>query len=144
MIDRREEASLSAFLTGSFLRDPYPLYAKLRETSPVFRLQSGLLLVTRYADVDSVLRDRRFIHDMAKSTADRHGAHVLRNPILQWLTNVVLTIDPPDHTRVRRLAVGAFCARRTAAMRDRIQAIVDRLISTVAAERNNNPKEGLR
>lgn len=135
VFDRREEDGLSAFLTGSFLGDPYPLYARLRETSPVFRLQSGLLLVTRYADVDAVLRDRRFVHDMARSIAKRHGAHVLRNPILQWLTNVVLTIDPPEHTRVRRLAVGAFSAKRVAGLRGQVQAVVDRLIDAVEAER---------
>ena len=74
MLDQCREAGLSAFLAGSRLDDPYPLYAQIRETAPVFRLQNGLLVVTRYAAVDAGVRDRRFIHEMTRSIVDRRGA----------------------------------------------------------------------
>ena len=135
MFDCSNEVDLSAFLTGAFLDDPYPLYARIQEKSPAFRLPNGLVIVTRYADVEAVLKDRRFIHEMVRSIVDRHGAHVMRNPILQWLTDVVLTIDPPHHTRVRRLLITAFSAKRVEAMRGRIQEIVDRLIDAFENKR---------
>lgn len=131
MSERGKETGLSAFLTGSFFKDPYPIYAQIREKSPLFRLPNGMLLVTRYADVDAVLRDRRFIHDTARSIVERHGEHVMRHPVLQWITSVVANTNPPDHTRIRQLMVSAFSAKRVEAMRARIQEIVDRLIEAV-------------
>ena len=86
--------------------DPYPGYAALRERSPVHR--SRLLsawVVSRYADVDAILRDhRRFGTDPRKAALPRRQRR--RLPPAHELT--MLTLDPPDHTRLRALVSQAF------------------------------------
>ncbi len=118
-----------------FLQDPYPTYRALRETSPVS--WSPLLdswILTRYADVDAVLMDprssanrrngkNRFVEMMEKQ-AEQMG------PFSRAQT--MLTSDPPEHTRLRRLVSKAFTPRAVEDLRPRIQSIVDHLLDEIA------------
>lgn len=117
------------------LADPYPIYARLRAEAPV--LQYGpFTVVSRYADVQSVLRDHgRFSSGRAAgsqvrnrlSQLDDEGKHKVQELVDHqafWLTMQ----DQPDHTRLRSLANQAFTPRRIAAMRDEIQQMADDLL----------------
>src|SRR3954451_8425692 len=82
--------------------DPWPLYHLLQEQSPVHRFPSGGWFLTRYADCDEVLRDRRFGSDPAKLN-DRAKQYIGDNEVYRPGSNVILFMDPPDHTRLRSL-----------------------------------------
>ena len=120
-----------------FQADPYPFYRRLRETAPVHwvdlpRIEipgfdlPGVWMVTRYADVTSVLRDERFsvrrpmMEALAASTA------------LAGMTRSLLFVDPPDHTRLRTLVTKAFTPRVVEGLRPRIRSIVDELLRPAA------------
>jgi cytochrome P450 len=118
-------------LSEQALTDPYPLYARLREETPVFRvrLPNGLETwqITRYDDARSVLADRRFSH----AEEALRGAGVFVGSAAAFGPSM-MTSDPPAHTRLRQLVSRAFTPRRVEELRPRVQQIVDRLLDTMA------------
>ncbi len=121
--------SFETIFSPEVIADPYPMYRQLREGSPVLELpEANLVVLTRYADVQALLRDKRLGHTLFEhlSAAER-DAH-LANPAVANLARTMLVQNPPDHTRLRGLVVKAFDARRVAAMRERIRAIAHELI----------------
>jgi cytochrome P450 len=116
-------------------RDPYPAYARVRESAGIYRAPFGLFVASRYDDVAALLRDPRF-------SADRRHAAPFR--LVRWLNrgapdflNLIdrnlLNLDAPDHTRIRALVNKAFTPRRVAALRERVAALVDELLAPAAA-----------
>lgn len=119
-------------LSLDFIRNPYPSYARLRETAPVMRLPNlNAFLVSRHADAAFVLRDKRFGKDFVTRITRRYGPEALKEPIYRAMSLWMLSQDPPDHTRLRGLVVKAFTFRRVEDMRPRIQQIVDESIDRV-------------
>ncbi|MEQ8486485.1 MAG: cytochrome P450 [Pseudomonadales bacterium] len=111
------------------IADPYPMYHQLRAASPVLELaDANLVVLTRYADVQAALRDRRLGHDTFGNLSAEDREAALRNPAIANLARTMLLKNPPDHTRLRGLVVKAFDARRVAAMRERIRSIAHDLI----------------
>jgi len=127
----------AAVLGPGFLEDPYPVYARLRGTSPVFRVPvpadagAGVFLLTRHADVQQVLRDGSFSADRRRADVIQRNRARLSEEFLgeNGLFRSMLTMDPPDHTRVRGLVGKAFTPRRVAALRPRIEAIAAELLT---------------
>jgi cytochrome P450 len=107
--------------------DPYPLLAWLREESPFTELDGGLVVYGRYDDCSRILRDPR-----ASSKRDRNRL-VAEVPDRPRRTASFLSLDPPDHTRLRRLVSTAFTPRVVATLADRISEITNGLL-TAAAE----------
>jgi cytochrome P450 len=106
--------------------EPCPHYARLRETCPVakVRLPSGdeAFLAASYAATQAIYSDPRFSRAATLAPgAPRVAAAPQNFPSL-------LNMDPPDHTRVRRLVSREFTARRVAQLRPRIQEHTDRLL----------------
>jgi hypothetical protein len=118
-------------LDPAFLADPYPFYRRLREHAPVFKTEQGFWLLSRYDDVASSLRDKRFGKDFTGTIMRRYGADRLKEPTIANLSRTMLVLDPPDHTRLRGLVTKAFTARRIADMRPRIRALVDQQLDRV-------------
>src|SRR5579872_5816057 len=119
-------------LSMDFIRNPYPAYARLRETAPVMRLpHMNAFLLSRHADASFVLRDRRFGKDFVTRITRRYGPDALKEPVYRAMGHWMLSQDPPDHTRLRGLVVKAFTYRRIEDMRPRIQQIVDETIDRV-------------
>jgi len=121
----------------AFIADPYPDYAELREHAPVlYDEPTDHWLVSRFEDVDALLRDRRFgrtfLHvgtheDMGRPTPpDWHA------PFWDLINAGILDMEPPDHTRVRKLVAKAFTPRFVEELRPRVQGIVDGLIDEVS------------
>jgi cytochrome P450 len=108
--------------------DPYPRYARLREISPVLRADDGALVVTRYADCAAIARDQRLGHMSPDMLAFLGLPDWADHPALYSLFTSILTINPPDHTRLRRLVSSTFTARRVQALRPAIAAMVDGLL----------------
>ncbi|MGW0731590.1 cytochrome P450 family protein [Streptomyces sp. NPDC002851] len=124
--------------TWEFASDPYPAYAWLREHAPVHRteLPSGVeaWLVTRYADARQALADQRLSKNPAHHDEPAHakGKTGIPGERKAELMTHLLNIDPPDHTRLRRLVSKAFTPRRVAAFAPRVQELTDQLIDSFA------------
>ncbi|GGS30455.1 cytochrome P450 family protein [Streptomyces griseoviridis] len=124
--------------TWEFASDPYPAYAWLREHAPVHRtrLPSGVeaWLVTRYADARQALADPRLSKNPAHHAEPAHakGKTGIPGERKAELMTHLLNIDPPDHTRLRRLVSKAFTPRRVAEFAPRVQELADGLIDGFA------------
>jgi len=121
--------------TPRFHQDPYPLYARMRQEDPVYRSSEGIWYLTRYTDVEAAIRDPRLSKDHARMrdwNVRRTGRHDLGR-LRDRFGRSMLHADPPQHTRLRRLANKAFTARRTEGLRPRIEAIVDDLLDAAVA-----------
>lgn len=117
---------------GDFDRDdPFPLFAEVREAGPVHRVTladgHGAWLIVRYDEAKAALNDPRLSKDM-QAALDTSGDVVAEGLPGPALARHMLSMDPPDHTRLRRLASTAFTNRRIDALRPRVQRIVDRLL----------------
>lgn len=124
--------------TREFVADPYPAYAHLRANAPVHRttLPSGVeaWLVTRYADARQALADTRLSKNPRHSEqAWKQGKVGVPGEQRSGIGAHLLNLDPPDHTRLRRLVSKAFTPRRTEDFRPRVQELTDRLIDGFAA-----------
>jgi cytochrome P450 len=127
------DPSLSLFhlLNPEVLGNPYPLYRRLRSEDPVYWdpfLKAWV--VTRYADVVTVLRDFSAERTPTPEYLSEMGLSEF-NPIAQVLVRQMLFKDAPAHTRLRGLASKAFTPARVALLREHIQQIADRLIDAV-------------
>ena len=129
------EAALSAW--GTYDRDnPYPLFDELSELAAVHKatLADGhdVYLVVRHAEARAALADARLSKDIhaALASGDDVVAEGLPGPSF---ARHMLVVDPPDHTRLRRLVAGAFSVRRIESLQPRIEAIVDDLLDDIAA-----------
>lgn len=122
------------------LENPYPVYSLLRTVHPVLRVPSpgfdgpGMWLLTRHRDVHAVLRDPRFSVDRLKAPIIRDNLDRLPAFVQQGARGLrsMLIMDPPDHTRVRKLVNKAFTPKRIAALRPRIEQLVDEELDAVA------------
>lgn len=126
----------SELLGSESVRDPYPAYGRLREEQPVCRmkLRDGLhcWLVSRYDDARVALADPRLSRDPRRAGSQWQAAD--RGRPLEDGANLgihMLTRDPPDHTRLRRLVSDTFTPARAERMRKRVQAIADSLVDAV-------------
>jgi hypothetical protein len=125
-------ATGSTVFEGDFWRDPYPAYAQLRSDAPVVEvpLPSGgsTWLVTRYDDVRAAFTDERLVKDVTKVLPPEALAAVAG---AGSQVPMMILLDPPDHTRLRRLVSQAFTARRVAALRPRVEQIAAALLDAL-------------
>ncbi|MDQ1534390.1 MAG: hypothetical protein QOF28_2151 [Actinomycetota bacterium] len=129
------EEALSAW--GAYDRDdPFPLFAEVRDLGAVHEvtLADGhdAWLVVRYAECRAALNDPRLSKDLHAALAS-DGEVVAEGLPGPAFARHMLVVDPPDHTRLRRLVAAAFSVRRIEALRPHAQAIIDDLLDAVAA-----------
>ena len=122
--------SLAAPPAG-FVDDPYPLYAALRRHGPVHPLGPGSVLLTRHDDALAAYRSAHLSSDKQREFAPRLGAGT---PIFEHHTSSLVFNDPPLHTRVRRLLMGALNQRAIARMEAGVTALVQGLLDRLADE----------
>ena len=135
IVETAESAELLAELTTLTGReDPYPRYDRLREIAPLIRAEDGALVVTRYADCATVVRDGRLGHMPPDMLAFIGLPDWAEHPSLRQFFTSILALNPPDHTRLRRLVSSAFTARRVQSLRPAIEAMVADLLDDLAGE----------
>jgi cytochrome P450 len=118
-------------LTPEFYANPYPTYRALRENAPVKRLPNGSYFLTRYDDLVSAYKNTKlFSSDKRREFAPKYGDSLL----FEHHTTSLVFNDPPAHTRVRRLIMGALSPRAIAAMEPDLIALVDQLLDRLAAK----------
>jgi cytochrome P450 len=129
------ERELNVF-APELIVDPYPWYAQLREERIVNYILPGLpnmhgVMLTRHADVQAVLRDARFGRGgFRQSTAKVLGEGALGDSYSLWF----LFLDPPDHSRLRRLVSKAFTPRAVNNLRQKIDDVVEQLLDQHAGK----------
>ncbi len=132
-------------LPADFLANPYPVYARLRETDPVKRMPDGSVFLTRHADLVAVYRDAQlFSSDKQVEFAPKYN-HTPFNeapwavapgisPLFQHHTSSLVFNDPPLHTRVRRIIMGALTRRAIDNMAPGLVNLVDSLLDAIEAQ----------
>lgn len=116
-------------LLPGYITDPYPVYRRLRERDPVHRsLITGQYLISRYADVDRVLRDYRTFSNVRR---EANPSPHRRVDTQQELTPTMIRVDPPDHTRLRALVNLTFTPRQIASMEESIRTTAHALLDQV-------------
>ena len=117
-------------LPPDFYANPYPVYDLLRATEPVRHMPDGSYFLTRYADLVAVYRDAQaFSSDKKVEFAPKYGP----SPLFDHHTTSLVFNDPPLHTRVRKLIMGALTRRAIADMENGLVALVDRLLDDIEA-----------
>lgn len=128
----RQLRSLTEILKPEVLADPYPLYRSLREEDPVhWDPFLHAWVVTRYADVVTVLRDFSAARTPAAEYLESMGLEEL-SPMARVMVKQMLFLDPPAHTRIRSLAAYAFTPQRIAALREHIREVIRRLLDKIS------------
>jgi len=111
------------------LPDPYPVLAGLREASPFAEFDGVFVVAGRHADISAVLRSPNASSERNKSLVAMQAQRRARE------RPSFLSLDPPDHTRLRRLVSKAFTARTVARLEPRIRAVTAELLTAGAAGR---------
>lgn len=126
-------------LPPDFLANPYPVYAALRANEPVKQMPDGSYLLTRHADLMAVYRDAQLFSSDKKVEFGPKYNHPPFNqppfasggsdaPLFEHHTHSLVFSDPPLHTRVRRLIMGALTRRAIDAMAPGLVTLVDSLL----------------
>jgi cytochrome P450 len=120
---------------AGFFDDPYRQYAALREHDPVHRSPLEVWVLFRYDDIVGVLRDPSLsvqIDNAAPTARTRMFAEQAPGDVERG-SHAILNIDPPDHTRLRRLVSKAFTPKMVQELRPRIRELVDDALDAMAA-----------
>jgi cytochrome P450 len=118
-------------LTPEFYVNPYPTYRALRENEPIKRMPNGSYFLTRYDDLVTAYKNTKaFSSDKKKEFFPKYGASLL----YEHHTTSLVFSDPPLHTRVRRLIMGALSPRAIAEMEGDLVRLVDGLLDAIAAK----------
>lgn len=119
----------------AFRANPYPYYDRLRTEAPAYPTPLGTIVVSRYEDVSNTLRSNDFSRDV-QANANQPVNPNRRRPQRENGAKSILNLDPPDHTRLRRLVSLAFTPSAIERLRPRIQRLVDDVLD-VAEERGS-------
>lgn len=127
-----------------FFQDPYPAYQRMHDRCPVFLwTEPDLWTFTRNADVNAILRDRRFgrqiSHLQSADEIERTKPRESLKPFFDIDRLSMIGLEPPDHTRLRGLVQKAFVGRRVETYRGRIESLCNGLIDQMISDQ----EEGL-
>lgn len=132
-----ESSENGDLLTLGAVQDPYPILAKLRDEDPLhWSSVHRAWLVTRFIDVDAGFRDPRLSSDRITGYFDRLSPEeqLKIEPAFGLLRHWMVFMDPPDHTRLRRLISRAFTPRMIALLEERIREVTKELLAEATAK----------
>ncbi|MDQ1068903.1 cytochrome P450 [Streptomyces canus] len=123
----------------AFLADPYPAYAELRANGRVqYYEPTNQWLVPHHADVSALLRDRRlgrtYQHRFTHEDFGRSAPPAAHEPFHTLNDHGMLDLEPPDHTRIRRLVSKAFTPRTVEQLRPYVTKLAGELVDRLVAE----------
>ncbi len=119
-------------LPPDFYANPYPVYDLLRETEPVKRMPDGSYFLTRHADLVTVYRDAQtFSADKKLEFGAKYGE---ASPLFAHHTTSLVFNDPPLHSRVRKLIMGALTRRAIDEMEPALIQLVDTLLEQIGRQ----------
>jgi cytochrome P450 len=120
----------------AFVADPYPAYARLRQEAAVqYFAPTDQWLISRHEDVDALLRDRRlgrsYLHVATPAEFGREPEPERLDPFWRVVRAGMLDVEPPDHTRLRRLVSKAFTPRMVARLQPMVVRTAEALVGTL-------------
>jgi cytochrome P450 len=127
------QALLLQLLDPAHRADPYPVYAQFRERGPIQLPDANLTVFSGYADCDDVLRHPSSASDRLKSTVAQRAIAAGEEPRPLGKPGF-LFLDPPDHTRLRKLVSKAFAPKVVKGLEPDITALVDGLLDQIAEQ----------
>ena len=127
-------AALAALAAPDGRADPYPLYERVRALGRAVLAPEGALIVTGYRDCSALLRDHRLYKAPERMLVASGYPDWQDRPSLRLRFTSILTLNPPAHTRLRRLVSATFTARRAQALRPAVQRIVAEACEQIAGE----------
>ncbi|MEH7120477.1 cytochrome P450 [Neobacillus vireti] len=120
------------FLNEDFIRNPFPLYKEIRETDPIYRflMPNGHLawIITKYKEAVEILNDSRFVTNYP---GNNQTTEPKLPPHQEIISRNLLSVNPSDHRRLRRLVQKAFTPRMVERLRGRIEEITNQLLDRV-------------
>jgi cytochrome P450 len=136
-----DDALAALFFTENGMADPAPLYHHLRTTAPVHYSGTGAIFLSRFDDCDLVLRDNRFGKAQGSDDLVPQGDEAAVRFRREWRERLMadgraqsmLFLDPPQHTRQRRLVARAFTPMRVEALRGSIRALAQKAVGALVA-----------
>lgn len=121
-----------------FFNDPYPIYDELRQVGPCFYwTQYNMWCFAGHHDVNTILRDRRFGRQMPETDLEAQAPEHLK-PFFAFEANSILELEPPAHTRLRRLINRAFVSRKIETLRPEITSLAHTLIDGFEQQKTCN------
>ena len=121
-------------LDPEFIANPYPTYKELRERDPYHPSPlTGAMVISKYDDVDAVLRNYKVFSNQRGPVGTRNRRNI-GEQIENELQPSMLSLDPPDHTRLRGLVSRAFTPRQIAKMEEHIRATAHGLLDEVEGD----------
>lgn len=134
-------------LSREATEDPYAVFARLREEDPVhWSERHKAWILTRFSDVEEALTDARLSSDrvrpvLARAKEGRADEHTIA--VLDILKSWMVVSDPPEHTRLRKLASGAFKGQRISSLSDEIRELVEGFIDDFVASGDRDLLHGV-
>ena len=125
---------LTALATPEGRADPYPLYRKLRAIGPAVTAPDGTLVVTGYRECSMLLRDHRLHKAPERRLAASGYPQWQDRPALRLMFGSIMMLNPPAHTRLRRLVAACLTARRVAGLRPAVERIVAGACEQIAGD----------
>jgi cytochrome P450 len=130
-IQDRGDAIVQELMAPPYPARPYSLYRELRELAPVFESQSGVWVLTSYEACALAFRSPSFGQGEAAQLV-RLDPRFEWSAVLQSLGQMMVFMDPPDHTRLRRIVARAFNPKAVVELRPYVQRTVDDLLRPLA------------
>jgi cytochrome P450 enzyme len=117
----------------AFIANPYPVFRRLRQESPVHWWDQGhMWMLSRYSDVESVLKDSRFTPDVRQWRFHQaQGRDKMPPELVEFFENGLFEVGRADHTRIRKLVTPSLSPRASAQREGMIQEVVDELLARV-------------
>jgi len=117
---------------SDFINNVYKYYNLLREKSPIHKNSDGSYILTRYKDLVGVYRNFK-VWSSDKRT--EFGAKFGSSPLFEHHTNSVVFVDPPDHTRIRKIFQQAFTPKSILGLERNINKLVDSYLVMMHAKK---------
>ena len=127
-------AALAALAAPAGQTDPYPLYDRLRALGPAVVTPDGKLVITGYRECSALLRDHRLRKAPKRMLTASGYPDWQDRPSLRLMFTSILMLNPPAHTRLRRLVSATFTARRVQGLRPAVERIVAEACEQIAGE----------
>ncbi len=136
LTNRNEGSSQGSFFNAAFFANPYPFFAQIREIAPIVSISrsSGrqVWMVTRYDEAVQVLKDNRFSVEFAHNRPAQFDKTKSAAGSGFILESSMISVDEPDHSRLRKLVSKGFTPRYIEGLRPRIQDLANELLDKVA------------
>ena len=127
------------FVNEEFIRNPFPVYKDIRESDPVYRflMPNGhtAWIITQYKDALEILNDPRFVTNYP---GNNEASGQKLPPHQEIISRNLLSVNPSDHRRLRRLVQKAFTPRMVEKLRGRIEEITNQLLDKAQSKGEMN------